>query len=63
MDYLLALTGKFFGFFLIPITALAIGFIVKKSTGKSWGYYLASILLALQLVMILVVSNFKNQGV
>jgi len=31
------------GMFTVPISFLAIGFIVKKSTGKLWGYYIAVI--------------------
>lgn len=60
MDFIAAVAGQFVGFFFIPITAFAIGFIVKKSTGKSWGYYTALILLALQLVMMLLLKMYKN---
>jgi len=52
----------FAGYFFIPITAFALGFIVKKSTGKNWGYVLAGVLLFLQLLMMAIVFFYKNQG-
>lgn len=52
----------FAGYFFIPITAFALGFIIKKSTGKNWGYVLAGVLLFLQLLMMAIVLFYKNQG-
>ena len=63
MDLLAALTGKFLGFFSIPILAFVIGFIVKKSTGKFWGYYIAGTLLATQLLIMVVLTNKTPGGV
>jgi hypothetical protein len=60
MDFLAAITGRFLGFFSIPILAFAIGFIVKKSTGKSWGYKIAWGLLAIQLLIMTIL--FMNKG-
>ena len=61
MDLLAALTGRFLGLFSIPILAFIIGFIVKKSTGKSWGYYIAGTVLVVQLLIMALFMN-KTPG-
>lgn len=62
VDLLAALTGRFLGLFSIPILAFAIGFIVKKSTGRSWGYQIAGFLLAIQLLIMAILFMNKGSG-
>lgn len=62
MGSLAALAGWFFGFFSMPILALVVGFIIKKSTGKSWGYVLAGALFTMQLLMMAILHLNKSPG-
>lgn len=49
------------GFFVIPLVLAAIGFIVNKSTGKTWGYKMAGAALAIQLIIMVIVFLNKSK--
>jgi Kef-type K+ transport system membrane component KefB len=48
------------GIFFLPIFFLTIGFIVKKSTGKLWGYHTAAVVLIIQLILMAIYFIYKT---
>ena len=58
MDAIGSLIAMAVGFFILPISAAIVEFIVNKSIKKNWGYKVSITLLVLQLLMVAVVKLY-----
>ncbi len=47
------------GFFVLPLSAAIVEFIINKSMNKNWGYKVSITLLVLQLLMMAIVKFYS----